>query len=565
MKNIFGGIFLACVVVWGGAVSGQTHKVESPLSVVRAVGVYEWTGDMAKPTASRLIPVSLFIEGKLEEAGVYLARPVPFALLSGNVYELQQAGVAKGTLNLVYARHMQVEDTSTGATAFDDGWFGYGSYRGLTAAKKSGSALKPSTTLAVVKGSRDGDRPHFANKTGETSAGGDSGQESKSTGKAAEDADRPTMRRRDSGSGDSAKSTGAAKTDSSTASVDKTTPADDPDRPTMKRRSTGDAGGDTASGTGGAKQDSSAANTDKANTDKTTPADDPDRPTMKRRDSSDTGSDTTATKGDTPADDADRPTLKHHSAEQSKKERGRDDTASVSGVGSLNDDPNRPNLHRGKPASAMTEADLPKLTGMPKEIELHQMVAVSDAANSETHDFARAWEDDAERKVILGKMQVLAQKKLLSYNLASSAAAAAAKPVGKRPPNSKLRHAVGPEIASAVPVVEEELKGYALSYGGDVTYVYTAHTVGTGASLEYVTEVAQAGAMGELKPAIESVTDAAHLDRNPRMRLVDAVDADASNRASLLFELRGQSSRQFALYRVIGSVAEQVFLTGTTQ
>jgi hypothetical protein len=61
------------------------------------------------------------------------------------------------------------------------------------------------------------------------------------------------------------------------------------------------------------------------------------------------------------------------------------------------------------------------------------------------------------------------------------------------------------------------------------------------------------------------VTDAAHLDRTARMRLVDAVDAEASNRASLLFELRGQQSRQFALYRVIGEQAQQSFVTGTTQ
>jgi hypothetical protein len=43
------------------------------------------------------------------------------------------------------------------------------------------------------------------------------------------------------------------------------------------------------------------------------------------------------------------------------------------------------------------------------------------------------------------------------------------------------------------------------------------------------------------------------------------VDAEASNRASLLFELRAQNSRQFALYRVIGAHAEQTFLTGSTQ
>jgi hypothetical protein len=105
------------------------------------------------------------------------------------------------------------------------------------------------------------------------------------------------------------------------------------------------------------------------------------------------------------------------------------------------------------------------------------------------------------------------------------------------------------------------LKGYLLSYGGAPTYVYMAHTVETGAVMRYVTVVAQADAMGELKVALTSVTDAAHLDRTPWMRLIDAVDVEASNRASLLFELRGQSSRQFALSRVIATKPEQIFVT----
>ena len=65
--------------------------------------------------------------------------------------------------------------------------------------------------------------------------------------------------------------------------------------------------------------------------------------------------------------------------------------------------------------------------------------------------------------------------------------------------------------------------------------------------------------MGQLKVALSSVTDSAHLDRTPRMRLVDVVDAEASNRASFLLELRGQTERQFALYRVIGAQADQIF------
>jgi hypothetical protein len=69
---------------------GQMHKVAKPEEVVRAVGVYEWTGDRTKPTASRLIPVTLFIDGELQDAGVYLARPVPLAIDSGTIYEVDK-------------------------------------------------------------------------------------------------------------------------------------------------------------------------------------------------------------------------------------------------------------------------------------------------------------------------------------------------------------------------------------------------------------------------------------------------------------------------------------------
>jgi hypothetical protein len=118
---------------------------------------------------------------------------------------------------------------------------------------------------------------------------------------------------------------------------------------------------------------------------------------------------------------------------------------------------------------------------------------------------------------------------------------------------------------AVVPLLDEELKGYTLSYGGADTFVYMAHTAGDGDALRYVTVVAQKDSMGTLQPAIQSVTDAAHLDRTPWMRLVDVVDAEASNRASLLFELRGETAREFALYRVIAARADQTFVTGTTQ
>jgi hypothetical protein len=218
----------------------------------------------------------------------------------------------------------------------------------------------------------------------------------------------------------------------------------------------------------------------------------------------------------------------------------------------------------------MTDADLPKLTGLP--VDTKQMIAVSDPANREPHDFSRAWDDDAERSAILAKMETLARARLAAYTAAATTSAAAA-PAAKAPAattaaarlaaaaKKKADAASAPEVA----LLDEDLKGYTLSYGGAATFVYSAHTAGTGASLDYVTIVAQEDAMGELKPALQNVTDAAHLDRTPRMRLVDAVDVEASNRASLIFELRGLKSREFGVYRVIGARADQTFVTGTTE
>jgi hypothetical protein len=570
LRAIFGAATLAASVAFP-----QMHKVAKPQQVVRAVGVYEWTGDFAKPTASRLIPVSLYIEGKFEDAGIYIARPVPFALLSGNVYVLQSAGVDKGTLDLAYAKHLQAVEP-TGDLAFDDGWFGYGSVKPLSAARKA-TALKPSKTLPVLTTSADPNRPHFGSKPGgdaASTAGSDQNKpattqtndktkdkpdtttgSSTASPSTSADPDRPTMKRRGSDTASSGTSTTASST-AANPSSGTSTPSDDPDRPTMKRRT----------------PDSSSSGTDTTTTASTSPtgsssADDPDRPTMKRR-SPDTTTDTGSTTENGPpaADDPDRPTLKRHTAEDSKKAKSSaTDIASVSGTGSLNDDPNRPNLHHGKPTSSMTEEDLPKLTGLPAN--LHQMVAVSDAVNRDPHPFTLDWDDEAQHKAILEKMQGMARAQLAIYGSAPTTPTPtpAAPDVKKtNPATARSRRPVATPTAET-PLLDEELKSYTLSYGGAATYVYSANTGGTGAVLRYVTIVAQDDGLGEIKPAIQSVTDAAHFNRIPKMRFVDVVDADASNRASLLFELRSQNARQFALYRVIASHPEQIFLTGTTQ
>jgi hypothetical protein len=456
--------------------SAQTHKVAEQQDVVRAVGVYEWTGDMAKPAASRLIPVSLFIGSKLEDAAVYMASPVPFALLTGNVYELQNSGVAVGTLDLQFSRHLVAPETAT--TTYDDGWFGYGRFAPPAPPKKS--TLKPVKTIAAINPiDEDDGRPHFSSRSATPGSGG----------------------------------TASIKPGADTSSA---APADDPDRPTLHRSA---SAGDQTTGSG------------------STPADDPDRPTLRRR----SPSDTSQAKSDQPG--------------------------AIGASEALNNDPNRPLLHRGKPAGAPADTDVPKLGGLPGDADLHQMVAVSDAADRPTHDFSRAWEDDNERQAILSKMQAAARTQLTAYETANGTAPPAPPPPSSPRSTTKSRRTATtpPPPPPPEPLLDEQLKGYTLSYGGAPTFVYFAHTGGLGPALRYITLVAQIDMKGEPEIALKNVTDAAHLDRTPRMRPIDAVDAEASNRASLLFELRAQNSRQFALYQVIGARASQTFVTGSTQ
>lgn len=505
MRRTFLAAFGLATLLPGIQGAAQTHKVARPEQVVRAVGVYEWTGDLKKPTASRLVPVTVFIDGAFEDAGVYLARPIPFALAPGNQYVFQQAGIARGTLDLAYARHLQTADS-----AYEDGWFGYGSYKALPAARKE-PVLRASRNPAVLTSSKDETHPHLGSKTDATDT------TRTDTAQTTSMDPQPT-------SPDSAQSMGKKSSD--------TSPAEDPDRPTMRRRS-----------------DTSPPHAD-------TPAE---------------------STGSTPASDPDRPTLRRRSPEDAKKSsQAENNVASVTSTGSLNDDPDRPNLHRGAHA-ATSNTEIAKLVGVPADLK--QMVAVSDAANRPPHDFARAWQDDRERATILAKMQALARSELQAYsadtilprNPAATPvpASAAARPVIRRHTTSRpapsSRSAGDNRASHDAALLEEDLRGYTLSYGGASTYVYSAQTSGTGADLRYVTIVAQDDATGELRPGIKNATDEAHLDRTPRMRFVDVVDAEASNRASLLFELRSQAARQFALYRVIGARAIPVFTTGTTQ
>jgi hypothetical protein len=277
------------------------------------------------------------------------------------------------------------------------------------------------------------------------------------------------------------------------------------------------------------------------------------------------------------SDDAERPTLKRRTPAEIKASKKQKDSARVVGGNDLNDDPDRPTLHRGSKTESQ-EDEVPPLRGLPKDMK--QLVAVSDAKDRPEHDFLRQWESSDERAEVLAKMQGFAHQQLAEYKgvgpavAAPAAATAPASTKGAsttgttaaaRAARRKAAAAAASASATPLPLNEESLKGYTLSYGGAATYVYSATSPGANGVSRYVSVVAQEEPITGLKVALASVTDSSHMDRTPWMRFVDVVDADASNRASLLMELRAQHTRQFALYRVIGAQADQVFLSGSTE
>jgi hypothetical protein len=515
---VFPVVFLAALPA-GAQYPGQVTKSSQDVPTVRAVAVLEWTGEAGHPKASRLVPVSVYDGQVLQDGGIYLARPAPLALSSEVEYELKENGKTVGLFDINNAGQEQ------------GSWVGFGVWKPLPKAKPAAKAAQ-SGNKEIWGEDTQSDRPTLHRKahagnapaSGTGNSGGSSG--SGSAGQAP-DPDRPTLHKKTSS--DSSSDTSTASTASSSAP--------DPDRPTLHKKDTSDSSGNAST--------SSTASSG--------PAPDPDRPTLHKKTSSDSGSDTsTASTTSGSAPDPDRPTLKKKSAKK---------VEDVGYVESLPDvtDPNRPRLMRGKPAE-QGGAVLPTLMGLPPD--MHQAVAVSDAKNRPEHLWSYSWSNPDDEARMKADMEDIARK-ALGLTPPGNPLAAQAAPTPKRTTATAHRKAKpAPAPPPPAPLVDEQFRVFELAYGSGATMVLTARTDGQGVQQKFVTLVGQPDLYGKVKVLLKSVTDAAHLDDTPRMRLVDAVDAMADNRGELLFELRGATQRQFALYRVLRGQIDKLFVSG---
>lgn len=312
-------------------------------------------------------------------------------------------------------------------------------------------------------------------------------------------------------------------------------PAADPDRPTLHKKTADDS--DSA---------------------KASPPADPDRPTLHKKTADDSGSGKDTAGGTAPVD-PDRPTLKKKT-EKPSAPQSVDDQGSVESVKTLSD-PDRPKLLRGKPANTGGKV-LPTVMGLPPDMQ--QMVAVSDAKNRPEHVWSYSWANPQDENSMKQAMEGIAREALGLAAPSATAPEEASRPkmASTRTNAARKKAAMPPPPPAPAPLLDEQFRVFELAYGSGATLVLSAHTDGTGAKQKFVTLICQPNIYGKVTVLFKSVTDAAHLDDTPRMRLVDAVDVMADNRGELLFELRGATQRQFALYRVLRGQVTKLFATG---
>src|ERR1700688_3022209 len=201
---------------------GHVESAKKRAPTVRAIAVLEWTGDMGKPSASRIIPISVYDGERYQPGGLYLAKPEPLALEPGTEYVLQDAGIARGLFDINTAQDV------------DGYWFGYGSWKPMAPPPRKAKP-KQGRNMPQVVTDAGTDRPHFK---GRDASGNSTSSDSSSTSSSAPassnppagDPDRPPLRRRS----DSAASAPAANASSADAAAPEVPLGGaDPDRPRM--------------------------------------------------------------------------------------------------------------------------------------------------------------------------------------------------------------------------------------------------------------------------------------------------------------------------------------------
>jgi hypothetical protein len=468
----------------------------------RAVGILQLNG-----SKGTLVPVAILIDGRFYDASAYKADPIPMALESGTVYEVEREGDSQGFFTVNGALH----STTAGSA---NPWVGSGTY--LPPGAEAARSTRKAENVPVGLNDNGDEPPRLTRKESSTkndSAGSDhpAGDKTEGTGTASP--------KSGNGSASSGPAGQGAAPGSGTATGDKNT--DHSTQPKSSSTSTGESSPPSSSQTPPAQ---------------TSPGQSPPGQTEGAKIPSPQLS---------PSAGSDqnyyRPTLR----------RGKPTTVPPP------DEDEAATKKTGKVDAVATAAP----AGAAKGADMKVMAAISDAGGPDPQSYKFFWKtgEEEERR---GQMVTLAEKEVRAYAAAlvknQISAQASSKGVGSKTAGVKTTGAKTKASKDVQPVLENvQFYGFDVWLNNQLVMILTAdaHLPSTSSDTSAtpggysVTVVGRTDIYGNLQKLYTAVTDKFHLDVTPRLELIDVVDADGDGRGELLFRETTDAGNGYLIYR----------------
>jgi hypothetical protein len=456
----------------------KAKKVKGP----RAVGLLQ----LNRSNKGTLIPIAIQVEGKFYDASVYKAEPVPMALESGTVYEVEQTGSSQGLFTINGALH----STTAGSPHT---WTGSGMYL------QNGTEVKKTTLKAedipVGINATDSDAPPRLTRGNSKPAEKGSANPapaSSAPASAGSSSDKPAE---NAAPASASGSPGSESSNQSASKPSSSTPADKP-------ADQGDKAKDKATDNDNDKQQASNA-----------------APTLTRP---------SGKSADRKSDEY-RPTLRRGKPIQSPPP---DDVDPKTGT------PESPKMGPIKFIPAISDDGGPE----PRSYKFYWKTGEEEERRSQM--LALAGDELRAYTTALAKNSIPAKPTPVKPAPAKAAPAksgaprkTAAKPVP--PVFENVQFNAFDVWGNNQPVMILTAEVHPPVTPGSTTAPETYS----------ITLVARADIYGNLRKVYAGVTDRFHLDVTPRLELIDAVDADGDGRGELLFRETTDAGSGYVIYR----------------
>jgi hypothetical protein len=238
------------------------------------------------------------------------------------------------------------------------------------------------------------------------------------------------------------------------------------------------------------------------------------------------------------------------------------------------EDPDRPVLKRGMPPAPKSTPEPLKAPGHPgappaavaaksattnsaPASQVQLIPAISDSHGPDLQPYSFDMKPDEEQQFRKKMLAIAADEVRARAGLASARTGASG------PVHASSQRSKAPAAKAVQPVFDDvQLRVFDLSNSNEPEFVLTANarmpqrsskTDSATSDLPYmITLVAREDVNGEFHKALVNITDTQHLDIQPRLELIDAVDADGDGRGELLFRQVADAGSAFVVYRVIG-------------